>query len=121
MSHYKEDSHTWVVIVKADSNERGLKIRSLVKKEEYDVRTSDLIAWLRSEIRSRNQRENVLENPKLLRNPNQPDTGGPSSDRMNDVRILVAQHRNKKTNRRNIIDTGKFKQILSASQYYLTF
>lgn len=111
-SHYKEDSHTWVVIVKADSNERGLKIRSLLKKEEFDVRTSDLVAWLRAEMRVRNQRETVVENPKLLRNPSQPDTGGPSGERTNDVRILVAQHRNKKTNRRNIIDSGKSKPTL---------
>lgn len=108
MSHYKEDSHTWVVIVKADSNERGLKIRSLVKKEEFDVRMSDLVSWLRAEIRSRNQRENLIDNPKLLRNPNQPDVGGSGGggDRANDVRILIAQHRSKKTNRRNIIESA---------------
>lgn len=108
-SHYKEDSHSWVVLVKADSNERGLKIRSLVKKEEIDVRASDLVPWLRSEIRAQNHREILVDNPKLLRHPSQPDTGGPSGERGNDVRILVAQHRSKKTNRRNIIESGEFR------------
>lgn len=111
ISHYKEDSHSWVVLVKADSNERGLKIRSLVKKEEIDVRASDLVHWLRSEIRARNHREMSIDNPKLLRNPSQSDTGGPSGERANDVRILAAQHRSKKTNRRNIIESGKCRLI----------
>jgi eukaryotic translation initiation factor 2-alpha kinase 4 len=109
LSHYKEDGHSWVVLVKADSNERGLKIRSLVKKEEIDVRAPDLVPWLRSEIRAQNHREILVDHPKLLRNPSQPDTGGPSGERGNDVRILVAQHRSKKTNRRNIIESGEFR------------
>ncbi|KAE8553034.1 hypothetical protein EYB25_004413 [Talaromyces marneffei] len=106
ISHYKEDNHSWVVLVKADSNERGLKIRSLVKKEEIDVRASDLVPWLRAEIRAQHHREILVDNPKVLRNPSQPDTGGPSGERGNDVRILVAQHRSKKTNRRNIIESA---------------
>jgi translation initiation factor 2-alpha kinase 4 len=106
LSHYKEDSHSWVVLVKADSNERGLKIRSLVKKEEIDVRASDLVPWLRAEIRAQNHREILVDNPKLWRNPSQPDTGGPSGERGSDVRILAAQHRSKKTNRRNIIESA---------------
>jgi translation initiation factor 2-alpha kinase 4 len=109
MAHYNDDSHSWVVIVKADSKERGLRVRSLIKKEEFEVRNSELVGWLRAEIRARNQREPGLEHPKLLRNPSQPDTGGSTNDRTNDVRILVPQHRSKKTNRRNIIDSGKLR------------
>lgn len=99
VTHYKDDNHNWVVIVKQDSKERGLKIKSLTRKEEFDVRTSELVGWLRSEIRARNQRD--------LKYTSQQDAGGSVNDRTNDVRILVSQHRNKKTNRRNIIESGK--------------
>lgn len=107
VTHYKDDNHNWVVIVKQDSKERGLKIKSLTRKEEFDVRTSELVGWLRSEIRARNQREGGVEHAKYLRYPSQQDAGGSVNDRSNDVRILVSQHRNKKTNRRNIIESGK--------------
>jgi translation initiation factor 2-alpha kinase 4 len=107
MAHYREGSHTWVVLVKADSKERGVKVKSLIKKEEFDIRYSDLAIWLRTELRTRSHRDIWPEHPKLFRNASQTD-GGSSSERVNDVRILVAQHRNKKTNRRNIIDSGKF-------------
>lgn len=122
MAHYREGSYTWVVLVKADSKERGLKVKSLVKKEEFDIRYSDLATWLRTEIRTRSHRDIWPENPKLFRNTSQTDTGGSSSERVNDVRILVAQHRNKKTNRRNIIDSGKFlSKTLQKYRQYLTF
>jgi translation initiation factor 2-alpha kinase 4 len=107
MAHYRDDSHNWVVIVKADSKERGLRVRSLIKKEEFDVRSSELVGWLRAEIRARNQREAGTEHPKLLRNPSQADASASMNDRTNDVRIIVSQHRSKKTNRRNIIESGK--------------
>lgn len=112
MSHYREGSHSWVVLVKADSNERGLKIRSLAKKEEFDVRASDLVAWIRSEIRAQSHRETPVDNPKLSRHSSQPDTGGPVGERKNDVRILIAHHKSKKTNRRNIIESGKSENSL---------
>ncbi|KAH8702544.1 anticodon binding domain of tRNAs-domain-containing protein [Talaromyces proteolyticus] len=106
IAHYKEDSHTWVVIVKGDTKERALKVKNLVKKEEFDVRSSELATWLRTELRTRNHRENWTETPKLVRNTSQADTGGSSGDRVNDVRFVIPQHRNKKTNRRNIIESA---------------
>lgn len=109
MAHYGDDSHSWVVLVKADSKDRGLRVRSLVKREEYEVRSSELLSWLRAEIRVRNQREGTEPYPKLHRNFSQGDTHGPL-DRPNDVRILVSQHRSKKTNRRNIIESGKCRE-----------
>lgn len=105
IARYKDCNHNWVVIAKQDSKERGLKVRNIIRKEEYDVRSTELVAWLRSEIRSRNQREGVIDYPRLLRSPSHPDAS--PNERANDVRILVSQHRSKKTNRRNIIESGK--------------
>lgn len=107
LTKYKDDNHSWIVIVKQDSKERALKVRSLFRKEEFDVRSSELVSWLRSEIRARNQREGTADHSRPLRFSSQQDANGSPSERGNDVRILVSQHRNKKTNRRNIIESGK--------------
>lgn len=107
LARYRDDNHGWIVIVKQDSRERGLKVRSLFPKEEFDVRSSELVPWLRNEIRARNQREGTAEHPKLHRLSNQQEGNLSAGDRGNDVRILVSQHRNKKTNRRNIVESGK--------------
>ncbi|KAJ9207145.1 hypothetical protein DTO164E3_419 [Paecilomyces variotii] len=106
LARYRDDNHGWIVIVKQDSRERGLKVRSLFPKEEFDVRSSELVPWLRNEIRARNQREGTAEHPKLHRLSNQQEGNLSAGDRGNDVRILVSQHRNKKTNRRNIVESA---------------
>lgn len=72
------------------------------------MRSSELVGWLRSEIRARNQREGTTEHPKLLRYSSQQDANASPTERGNDVRILVSQHRNKKTNRRNIVESGRY-------------
>ena len=106
LSKYKNHNHGWVVIAKQDSKERGFKVRSLAPKEEFDLRASELIPWLRNEIRARNQREG--DHSKQPRLPSQPDISSPGTERANDVRILVSQHRSKKSNRRNIVEAGRF-------------
>lgn len=106
LSKYKDHNHSWIVIAKQDSKERGFKVRSLAPKEEFDVRASELIPWLRNEIRVRNQREGTIDHSKQPRLPSQPDMSSPGHERANDVRILLSQHRSKKSNRRNIVESG---------------
>lgn len=108
LSKYRDHNHSWVVIAKQDSKERGFKVRSLAPREEYDMRASELVPWLRNEIRARNLREGTTDHSKQHRLPSQPDVSSPGNERTNDVRILVSQHRSKKSNRRNIVDSGKF-------------
>ncbi|KAB8209727.1 anticodon binding domain of tRNAs-domain-containing protein [Aspergillus parasiticus] len=107
LTKYKDHNHSWIVIVKQDSQERGFKVRCLVPKEEFDLRSSELIPWLRNEIRARNQREGALDY-RQSRLPSQPDPGI-DGERSSDVRILVPQHRSKKTNRRNIVENALFR------------
>lgn len=107
LAKYKDHNHSWIVIAKQDSKERGFKVRSLVPKEEYDIRASELVHWLRNEIRARNHREGIVDYQKQSRLPSHHDSISVDSERVNDVRILLPQHRNKKTNRRNIVESGK--------------
>lgn len=105
LTKYKDHNHSWVVIAKQDSKERGFKVRSLVPKEEYDIRGSELIPFLRNEIRARNQREGAVDYSKQGRLPSHDSIT--LNERANDVRILLPQHRSKKSNRRNIVESGK--------------
>jgi translation initiation factor 2-alpha kinase 4 len=105
LSEYKEHNHSWIVIAKQDSKERGFKVRCLAPKEELDIRSSELIPWLRNEIRARNQREGAPD-LRQSRLPSQSDAIAGANERSSDVRILVSQHRSKKSNRRNIVESG---------------
>lgn len=107
LTRHQEDSHGWTVLVKQDSLERGVKVRSIFPKEETDVRTSELSNWL---LRARG-REQLTESTKIGKHPVQ-GSATLSRDRDPDVRILAPFHRQKKTNRRNIIGAGMFISVV---------
>jgi hypothetical protein len=92
------------VIAKQDSKERGYKVRNLQRREEYDIRSSELVPWLRFEVQARLHREGMAD-VRQSRQSVQQDTLL-SNEKANDVRILVPQHRSKKTNRRNIVESA---------------
>jgi len=106
LTGYKNDNHSWIVIVKQDGKDRGFKVKSLAKREDFDVRGPELVGWLHTEIRARNQRERHAEPIKLSKHPNQQDPNTAARERDPDVRILTSQHKSKKTNRSNIIEAG---------------
>ncbi|KAL2865631.1 putative protein kinase (Gcn2) [Aspergillus lucknowensis] len=106
LAKYKEHNHSWIVIAKQDSKERGFKVRCLDPKEEFDVRHTEIITWLRNEIRARNLREGAPDNSRYSRLASQSEPSAAANERANGVRILVSQHRSKKTNRRNIVESA---------------
>lgn len=110
MVKYKDSNHRCIVIAKQDSKERGFKVRNLVRKEEFDVRPAELVTWLRSEVQTRHHREGTAD-PRLPRQSSQQEAAA-FHERANDVRILVPQHRSKKTNRRNIVESGMGSELI---------
>lgn len=104
--------HSWTVVIKPDES---LKVRSLAKKEEVDLRMSELMAWLRIEIRDRDRAESKnTDRARVTRNVSHSD-GGPSyNDREADVRIITSLTRSKKFNRRNVVDDGTLNIFLSS-------
>ncbi len=110
LADYRDDNHSWIVIIKQDTGtfgERNLKVKSMVRKEESDVRSTELFSWLRSEIRERDQREGTNERAKLLRQVSQHDVNQAAGEREADVRVLVPLHKGKKTNRRTVIENAQ--------------
>ena len=99
------EGYSWIITIKQDNH---FKVRSMSNKEEQDVRSSDLISHLRSEIRERDRLEGrPNERTKLLRQASQPDSANLPSEREPNVQVLVSQNKGKKSNRRNVVEDGK--------------
>ncbi|KAK2744973.1 hypothetical protein FQN57_004103 [Myotisia sp. PD_48] len=107
VAKYRDDNHNWIVIAKQDSIDRGLRVKNMSRKEDFEVRSSDLASWLENEIRIRNRREHVAEPLKLPKNVSQGESSALGRDKNPDVRILAPRHKNKKTNRRNIVESAQ--------------
>ncbi|KAK2628512.1 hypothetical protein QTJ16_001615 [Diplocarpon rosae] len=104
MTKYRDDQHSWIVIIKQDSM---LKVKSQDRKDvaDIDIHSTQLLAWLSSEIRERDHRNATHERAKLQRHSSQNDTAIP--DHEQDVRVLIAGTKSKKSNRRNIIEQAQ--------------
>ena len=109
LAHYRDDRHSWIVIIKQDKGavgERVLKVKSMTRKEDTDIRSSELLGWLRNELRERDQREGVKDRARLTRLSSQTDTSQARADTGQDVQVLVPATGNKKLNRRMIIEAA---------------
>ena len=105
LSKYRDDQHSWIVIIKQDSI---LKVKSMDRKDvpDADIPSTQLLAWLKGELRERDQRDGLHQRAKLQRNSSQADATGPI-DHEQDVRVLIAGTKSKKSNRRNIVEQAQ--------------
>lgn len=91
--------------IRHDSHASGrpdLKVKCVDKGEDVDVRSSDLISFLQTEIRERDQREGVHERARLTRQHSH--TG--SADKA-EVHVLVSNHKTKKSNKMRIVESAR--------------
>lgn len=111
---YREDNPGCVVVIRHDAGavgERGIRVRNLVKKEETEVSLSDVVPFLKTELRERNDRESKLDYSNRLTKQtshHQQDTN-PLADQSIpnlDVHVLSTQHKGKKTNRRQVVEAA---------------
>ena len=99
------DAHSWSVLIKQDGM---LKVKNLTRKDETELRTVELVAWLRGEMRNRDRSDGrTNDRPKAQRHLNHQTSIGSTSEREPDVRVLVSQTRSKKSNRKNIVEDGR--------------
>ncbi|QSZ35434.1 hypothetical protein DSL72_008304 [Monilinia vaccinii-corymbosi] len=101
LSKYRDDSYSWIIIIKQDS---VVRCKTTGRKDipDADIPSTQLVSWLRGEMRERDQREGTYSRTKLSRQQSQLDTG--PSDHEQEVRVLVAGTKSKKSNRRNIVE-----------------
>ena len=105
LTKYREELHSWIVIIKQDS---VLKIKTMRNKDvlDVDIPSTQLVAWLFAEMRDREQRDGTNQRARLQRNYSHND--GPSeSNHEQNVQILVAGHRGKKSNRGKIVEQAQ--------------
>ena len=98
--HSRNEAHDWVVLIKQDES---LRVRSMVSKEDIEIRTSELLGWLRTELRERERQEGKTEKSRPQPQGVFPDT----TEREADVAVLVSNSRGKKTNRRNLVEDAQ--------------
>ena len=89
----------------------------MIRKEDSDVRLSDLITYLRGEVRDRDQRELPHGRARLHR---QSSTSSATEEDQN-VRICVRgeQYRGKKIQKYLVVEAGKSQSIRLSSENVL--
>ena len=113
LSKYRDDQHSWVVIFKQDAI---LKVKSMDRKDvaDTDIPSTQLLAWLKNEIRERDQRNGTHHRVKLQRHGSQADTG---AEHEQDVRVLIAGTKSKKSNRKNIIEQAQARAASLVNEF----
>lgn len=104
----KED-HRWVVLIKSEDL---MKVKTTGRKDEIEVRLSDLTGHLRSEFRERDRLEGRKPRASILHQRSQQDVNGPETDREVDVKVLTSQNKGKKVNRKTIVEEGEISATL---------
>ncbi|KAF4450856.1 PEK/GCN2 protein kinase [Fusarium austroafricanum] len=112
LSKHREETYSWIIIIKQDAI---LKIKSMGRKDipDADIPTTQLLSWLRNEIRERDSRTVV----KLRGNSSADTNGSGDKESEQEVRVLVAQTRSKKFNRRTVVEQAQ----VSASSLVRSF
>ena len=100
------NSHTWIIYIKQDGY---VKVRSILRKEEMDMRASDMFAWLRSEISERDRMEGRSPGSMLTRQMSQQDASKGLGDGEPEVRVITSTSRGKKFNRKTVIEEGNYR------------
>ncbi|KAJ4367032.1 eukaryotic translation initiation factor 2-alpha kinase [Neocucurbitaria cava] len=118
LRHYRDDRHSWVIIIKHGlaPDKPELKVKSIAKKEDTDLRTGDLLNYLRNELRDREGREGSAAQRMVKATPTA-STPTTSSAKSN-VDVLIAQHRSKKSNKWSIVEAAQARstELLSVFQ-----
>lgn len=89
-SNDNKEYYSWVILIKSD----GLvKIKNTIKKEETEIRLSELTGHLRGEVRERDRTEGRTPKSVLLRQSSQQDSNVLENDREVDIKVLVSQNK----------------------------
>jgi translation initiation factor 2-alpha kinase 4 len=118
LRHYRDDRHSWVIVIKhgVAPDKPDLKVKSISKKEDTDLRTGDLLNYLRNELRDREVREGSAA--QRLTKGAIPATSTASTNSKNSVDVLIAQHRSKKSNKWSIVEAAQTRSSELLSSFH---
>ena len=108
LRHYRDDRHSWVIVIKHGiaADKPDLKIKSIAKKEDTDLRSPDLFNYLRNEYRDRESREGVSTHRQFKVVPSTPIVASSPAPKAN-VDVLISHHRSKKSNKWGIVEAAQ--------------
>jgi translation initiation factor 2-alpha kinase 4 len=119
LRHYRDDRHSWLIVIKhgVAPEKPDLKVKSIAKKEDTDLRSADLINYLRNELRDREAREGSAA--QRLAKVAPAATSSSASAAKANVDVLMSHHRSKKTNKWSIVDAAQTRsaELLSSFQH----
>jgi len=115
LRHYRDDRHSWVILIKhgVAPDKPELKVKSIAKKEDTDLRAGDLLNYLRNELRDREGREGSAAQRLTKAAPAAP---APTAAKSN-VDVLIAQHRSKKSNKWSIVEAAQTRSAELLSDF----
>ncbi|KAJ4353741.1 eukaryotic translation initiation factor 2-alpha kinase [Didymosphaeria variabile] len=117
LRHYRDDRHSWLIVIKHGiaPDKPDLKVKSIAKKEDTDLRSADLLNYLRNELRDREAREGTAAQrlTKAL-----PTTSSSTTAAKASVDVLMSHHRSKKSNKWSIVEAAQSRsaELLTAFQ-----
>jgi translation initiation factor 2-alpha kinase 4 len=118
---YKHDGASWVVTVKQGliSGERSLKVKNLHTKQDVDLKNSELVSWLKTELAERDRLRNAPA--RLSRHFSAdmvPRAPGEETHVDMEVRIWASERKGRKVNRAAIIEAAQ-RSAAEVSAAYL--
>ena len=121
ISRYRDDKHSWIVIIKQNfaSDKPDVKLKSMEKKVDTDIRSADLLNHLRNEFRDRELREGAsAQRPPAFRAPPTPTVATSPMGPKASVEVLMASHRSKKVNKWSVVDAAQTRsaELLASFQ-----
>lgn len=103
-SKESRQDHSWVVLIKSEDS---MKVKSISRKDEIEIRLSDLTGHLRGEIRERDRLEGRTPRVSIQHQSSQQDVNGTETDREVDIKVLMSQNKGKKVNRKTIVEEAQ--------------
>lgn len=102
LAKHRDESYSWIII-KQDSM---LKIKTMGRSDvaDVDIPAAQLLSWMRPQIRERDSRAAIK--PRGTVSQSESVSSG-DRDRAQDVKVLVAQTRSKKFNRRTVVEQAQ--------------
>ena len=117
-ARYEDSRYAWLVTIKHEdltSSKSDIKVKNMDTQETRDLQSSDLVNFLRAEVRDREQREGGGGHARLHRHASHPEST--EQERKNDVRVLFASHKSKKTNKARIIEDAQERVVALLSDF----
>lgn len=112
---YRDERHSWIIVIKhgVAPDKPDLKVKSMDKKEDTDLRSSDLFGYLRNELRDREAREGTAAQRVSKATP----ATTPSSDTKGNVEVLMSHHRSKKSSKWSIVEAAQARSAELLSMF----